>query len=105
MQNWHTCGICWRLPARSSPRIDGIPFIRVADVTHGEGTIKSGNLIYISHEAHKEISRSKVVPGDVVIAKTGATIQTIRDQAKQLRTEAAVGLEQAKQEVEAMILR
>lgn len=31
-------------------------------------------------------------------------IQTIRDQAKQLRAEAAAGLEQAKQEVEAMIL-
>lgn len=53
---------------------DGVPFIRVADVTHGEGTIKTDNLIYISHEAHKEISRSKVIPGDVVIAKTGATM-------------------------------
>lgn len=53
---------------------DGIPFIRVADVTHGEGTIKKDNLIHISHKAHKEISRSKVVPGDVVIAKTGATM-------------------------------
>lgn len=53
---------------------DGVPFIRVADVTHGEGTIKNDNLIYISHEAHKEISRSKVIPGDVVIAKTGATM-------------------------------
>jgi len=53
---------------------DGIPFIRVADVTHGEGTIKKDNLIYISHKAHNEISRSKVVPGDVVIAKTGATM-------------------------------
>lgn len=53
---------------------NGIPFIRVADVTHGEGTIKNDNLIFISHEAHQEISRSKVVPGDVVIAKTGATM-------------------------------
>jgi restriction endonuclease S subunit len=33
-----------------------------------------------------------------------AHIQAIRDQAKQLRAEAAAGLEQAKQEVEAMIL-
>lgn len=53
---------------------DGVPFIRVADVTHGEGSIKSDNLIYISYEAHKEISRSKVTPGDVIIAKTGATM-------------------------------
>ena len=54
--------------------VDGVPFIRVADVTHGEGTIKNDNLIYISHDAHKVISRSKVIPGDVVIAKTGATM-------------------------------
>lgn len=53
---------------------NGIPFIRVADVTHGEGTINYDNLIFISHEAHKEIARSKVIPGDVVIAKTGATM-------------------------------
>lgn len=53
---------------------DGIPFIRVADVTRGEGTIKTENMIFISEQAHNKISRSKVVPGDVVIAKTGATM-------------------------------
>jgi restriction endonuclease S subunit len=53
---------------------DGIPFIRVADVTRGEGTIKTKEMIYISYEAHQKINRSKVVPGDVVIAKTGATM-------------------------------
>ncbi|MDM8519666.1 restriction endonuclease subunit S [Anaerolineales bacterium HSG6] len=53
---------------------EGIPFIRVADITHGEGTIKTDNLIFISNEAHQKISRSKIVPGDVVIAKTGATM-------------------------------
>ncbi|HEY3308361.1 MAG TPA: restriction endonuclease subunit S [Desulfuromonadaceae bacterium] len=37
--------------------------------------------------------------------KIAAHIQGIRDQAKQLRAEAVAGLEQAKQEVEAMILR
>ena len=53
---------------------DGVPFIRVADVTRGEGTIKTSDMIYISEEAHQNISRSKVTPGDVVIAKTGATM-------------------------------
>ncbi len=52
----------------------GIPFIRVADVTHGEGTIKTNKLIFISEQAHEKIKRSKVVPNDVVIAKTGATM-------------------------------
>lgn len=52
----------------------GIPFIRVADVTHGEGSIKLDNLIFISLEAHERIIRSKVIPGDIVIAKTGATM-------------------------------
>lgn len=53
---------------------EGIPFIRVADVTRGEGTIKTDDLVFITQEAHKEISRSKAVPGDVIIAKTGATM-------------------------------
>lgn len=53
---------------------DGVPFIRVADVTRGEGTIKTDDLIFISNEAHQKISRSKVSPNDVVIAKTGATM-------------------------------
>ncbi len=52
----------------------GIPFLRVADITHGDGTIKLDGLIYISSEKHQEISRSTVFPNDVVIAKTGATM-------------------------------
>ena len=52
----------------------GVPFIRVADVTRGKGTIKTEGMIYISESAHHKILRSKVVPGDVVIAKTGATM-------------------------------
>ena len=54
--------------------VDGIPFIRVADVTRGEGTIKTDNLVFITHQAHEQILRSKAVPGDVIIAKTGATM-------------------------------
>jgi restriction endonuclease S subunit len=52
----------------------GIPFLRVADITHGDGTIKLDGLIYISPEKHQEISRSTVFPNDIVIAKTGATM-------------------------------
>ncbi|MEA5514076.1 restriction endonuclease subunit S [Nodularia sp. UHCC 0506] len=52
----------------------GIPFIRVADVTRGEGSIKTDDLIFITEEAHERIIRSKVIPNDVVIAKTGATM-------------------------------
>ncbi len=60
---------------KASDYVDkGIPFIRVADVTRGEGTIKTKNMIFISEKAHKRISRSKVEPGDVIIAKTGATM-------------------------------
>jgi restriction endonuclease S subunit len=53
---------------------NGIPFLRVADITHGDGTIELDGLIYISPEKHQEISRSTVFPNDVVIAKTGATM-------------------------------
>ena len=52
----------------------GIPFFRVADVTRGKGSVKTDDLIYITEEAHQKIIRSRVVPGDVVIAKTGATM-------------------------------
>ena len=52
----------------------GIPFLRVADVTRGKGSVKTDDLIYITEEAHQKIIRSRVVPNDVVIAKTGATM-------------------------------
>ncbi|MFZ4701577.1 MAG: hypothetical protein ACOYMG_16135, partial [Candidatus Methylumidiphilus sp.] len=53
---------------------EGIPFIRVADVTRGGGTIRSTDLIFITPEAHAIIARSNGIPGDVIIAKTGATM-------------------------------
>ncbi len=53
---------------------NGIPFIRVADVTNGEGCLRTNDLIFISDEAHRKIIRSRVLPSDVVIAKTGATM-------------------------------
>ena len=53
---------------------NGIPFLRVADITHGDGTIELDGLIYISPKKHQEVSRSTVFPNDIVIAKTGATM-------------------------------
>jgi len=53
---------------------NGIPFLRVADITHGDGTIELEGLIFISPKKHQEISRSTVFPNDVIIAKTGATM-------------------------------
>ncbi|MBB6214540.1 type I restriction enzyme S subunit/type I restriction enzyme M protein [Anaerosolibacter carboniphilus] len=52
----------------------GIPFIRVGDVTNGDGALKTDNFVFISEDAHNKIRRSKVEPGDIVIAKTGATM-------------------------------
>ena len=40
---------------------EGIPFIRVADVTRGDGTIRTSDLIFITPEAHANIARSKVI--------------------------------------------
>ena len=53
---------------------NGIPFLRVADITHGNGSIGLDKLIFISPEIHQKIIRSRVFPNDVVIAKTGATM-------------------------------
>ena len=52
----------------------GVPFLRVADVTRGEGIIATVDLAFITQDAHERISRSKVQYGDLVIAKTGATM-------------------------------
>ena len=52
----------------------GVPFIRVADVTRGNGTIRTDQMIFISEEAHSAIHRSAASPGDIVVAKTGATM-------------------------------
>lgn len=49
----------------------GIPVIRVKNVGINEFINK--DLVYISKDKHKELLRSKVQKGDIIIAKTGAT--------------------------------
>lgn len=50
----------------------GIPYIRVSDI--GWGNFKPEKLVYISDEVHKKNLKSELLPGDILIAKTGATI-------------------------------
>ena len=52
---------------------EGVPYIRVQNL--GWGTeISSKGLVYISEETNKKIEGSTLHPGDVLFAKTGATI-------------------------------
>lgn len=50
----------------------GVPYIRVSDM--GWGNFKPDNLVYIDKETHRNNLKSELLPGDVLIAKTGATI-------------------------------
>jgi type I restriction enzyme S subunit len=52
---------------------NGIPYIRVQNLTwHGE--ITYGGMVYISEEVQFANKKSILLPGDILIAKTGATI-------------------------------
>ncbi|MDW8852895.1 restriction endonuclease subunit S [Flavobacterium sp. MMLR14_040] len=50
----------------------GIPYIRVSDLDWG--FFKEEKLVYISEEVHNKNLKSELLPGDILIAKTGATI-------------------------------
>jgi type I restriction enzyme S subunit len=50
-----------------------IPVVRVINLSF-EGKFIDKDLVFISQQKAKKLSRSKVVPGDIIIAKTGATI-------------------------------
>ncbi|MFV5692931.1 restriction endonuclease subunit S [Flavobacterium sp. LT1R49] len=50
----------------------GIPYIRVGDLDWG--FFKEDKLVYISEEVHNKNLKSELLPGDILIAKTGATI-------------------------------
>lgn len=50
----------------------GIPYIRVADI--GWGNLIPSEMVYIPENVHEMNLKSELRPGDVVIAKTGATI-------------------------------
>jgi len=51
----------------------GIPVIRVIN-TSFEGRFLKENLVYIKEEKFNELIRSAVYPGEILLAKTGATI-------------------------------
>jgi len=51
---------------------NGIPYIRVGDM--GWGTLSRDKMVFISKETHNKNLKSRLVPEDVLIAKTGATI-------------------------------
>src|SRR5262245_60748804 len=50
----------------------GIPYIRVADM--GWGKFEPNGLVHIPEEVHQQNLKSELRPGDILIAKTGATI-------------------------------
>ncbi|MBI5056129.1 MAG: restriction endonuclease subunit S [Nitrospirae bacterium] len=50
----------------------GIPYIRVADM--GWGKFEPNGLVYIPESVHEKNIKSELHPGDILIAKTGATI-------------------------------
>jgi len=50
----------------------GVPYIRVADM--GWGKFEPNGLVHIPEEVHEQNLKSELLPGDVLIAKTGATI-------------------------------
>ena len=50
----------------------GIPYIRVGDI--GWGVFKPDNIVFISKEVHEINLKSELRPGDILLAKTGATI-------------------------------
>ena len=52
---------------------DGIPYIRVQNFTFKGEFIKDG-LVFISEEIHKKNKKSRLLPDDLLISKTGATV-------------------------------
>ncbi len=52
---------------------EGVPVVRVVN-TSFEGRFLSEKLVFISDRKAKQLKRSRVVPRDIIVAKTGATI-------------------------------
>ena len=50
----------------------GIPYIRVGDMV--DGKISLEKMVFIPEEVHSKNIHQELVPGDIIIAKTGATI-------------------------------
>ena len=53
-------------------RNEGVPYIRVGDM--GWGNFNPKEMVYIPEEVHKKNLKSELKPGDILLAKTGATI-------------------------------
>jgi len=51
----------------------GVPVIRVKNLSY-DGKFIDEELVYITEEKANQLKRSEVFPGDILIAKTGATI-------------------------------
>lgn len=72
---------------------DGIPYLRVQNLTWGFN-INYDNLVYISDEVNQANSKSILMPNDILIAKTGATVgkmAIIPESMKQANTTSSVG--------------
>jgi len=52
---------------------EGIPLVRVGDLDFS-GNLSNADFVYISEEKWSELRRSAIEGGDIVVAKTGATI-------------------------------
>jgi type I restriction enzyme S subunit len=72
---------------------EGVPYIRVQNLTwHGE--INTDGIVYISDEVQRANKKSILYPGDILIAKTGATIGKlgiIPENIKEANTTSSVG--------------
>jgi len=55
---------------------EGIPVVRVTNLTYN-GDFFSENMVFIREEKYSELKRSSIKEGDILIAKTGATIGKI----------------------------
>jgi type I restriction enzyme S subunit len=51
----------------------GIPLVRIENLSFS-GKFSPENLVFISEKKANQLNRSRIVPGDLIIAKTGATI-------------------------------
>lgn len=71
----------------------GIPYIRVQNLTWN-GKLDFNGMVYISDEVQEKNLKSKLIPNDILIAKTGATIgklAIIPDEIEQANTTSSVG--------------
>lgn len=54
----------------------GVPVVRITNITP-DNKFNDQNLVFISEQKFNSLKRSAVVPGDILLAKTGATIGKI----------------------------